>query len=59
MGKPYLLLVTYDFFRITYTCPVGYVIENPYGNYDEQPNPIPKEQVIIFTATYDNVILYQ
>ena len=33
------------FFRITYTCPIGYVIENPYGIYNEQPNPIPKEQV--------------
>ena len=30
--------------RLTYTCPVGYVIENPHGVYSEQPDPIPEEQ---------------
>ena len=30
--------------RLTYTCPVGYVIENPLGVYSEQPDPIPEEQ---------------
>ena len=30
--------------RITYTCPVGYVIERPNGDYSEQQDPIPKEQ---------------
>ena len=29
--------------RITYTCPVGYVIEKPGNIYNEQPDPIPEE----------------
>ncbi len=29
--------------RITYTCPVGYVIEKPGNVYNEQPDPIPEE----------------
>ena len=29
--------------RITYTCPVGYVIEKPGNRYNEQPDPIPEE----------------
>ena len=29
--------------RITYTCPVGYVIEKPGHRYNEQPDPIPPE----------------
>ena len=53
-----LFVVTFGIYRITYTCPTGYVIENPYGNYNEQPNPIPKEQVIIFIATFANVTQY-
>ena len=30
--------------RLTYTCPTGYVIENPNGVYNEQPDPIPEEK---------------
>ena len=30
--------------RLTYTCPVGFVIERPDGDYSEQPDPIPEEQ---------------
>ena len=29
--------------RVTYTCPLGYVIEVPGGNYNEQPDPISKD----------------
>ena len=29
--------------RITYTCPLGFVIEVPGGNYAEQPDPISKD----------------
>ena len=29
--------------RVTYTCPVGYVIEKPGNVYNEQPDPIPEE----------------
>ena len=29
--------------RLTYTCPLGYVIEVPGGNYNEQPDPISKD----------------
>ena len=30
--------------RLTYTCPVGYLIERPNGDYTEQPDPIPEAQ---------------
>ena len=30
--------------RLTYTCPVGFVIERPDGDYSEQPDPIPEEK---------------
>ena len=30
--------------RLTYTCPVGYIIDRPDGDYSEQPDPIPEEQ---------------
>ena len=30
--------------RLKYTCPVGYIIERPNGDYSEQPDPIPEEQ---------------
>ena len=30
--------------RLTYTCPVGHVIDRPSGDYSEQPDPIPEEQ---------------
>ena len=29
--------------RLTYTCPVGYVIERPNGDYSEQQDPMPEE----------------
>ena len=29
--------------RLTYTCPVGYVIERPNGDYSEQQDPVPLE----------------
>ena len=29
--------------RLTYTCPIGYIIERPNGDYTEQPDPIPEE----------------
>ena len=29
--------------RLTYTCPVGFVIESP-GHFNEQPEPIPETQ---------------
>ena len=29
--------------QLTYTCPVGFVIETP-GRHDEQPEPIPETQ---------------
>ena len=30
--------------RLTYTCPVGFIIDRPDGDYSEQPDPIPEEQ---------------
>ena len=30
--------------RLVYTCPVGFVIEQPGGMDSEQPDPIPVEQ---------------
>ena len=29
--------------RLTYTCPVGHLIERPNGDYSEQPDPIPED----------------
>ena len=37
--------------RLTYTCPVGFVIESP-GKYNEQPEPIPETQDEFQVLTY-------
>ena len=40
--------------RLTYTCPVGFIIDRPDGDYSEQPDPIPEEQYsfeVSFLAT--------
>ena len=30
--------------RLTYTCPIGYVVERSGGDYSEQQDPIPEDQ---------------
>ena len=40
--------------RITYTCPLGYVIEKPNYN-NEQPDPIP-EELETFEVNFGNRI---
>ena len=41
--------------RLTYTCPIGFVIEVPGGRHDEQQDPIPVDQEsfeVVFTYCY-------
>ena len=38
--------------RLTYTCPVGYIIDRPDGDYSEQPDPIPEEQYSFEARSY-------
>ena len=30
--------------RLTYSCPLGYVVERPGGDYSEQEDPVPSEE---------------
>ena len=30
--------------RLTYTCPIGYLVERAGGDYSEQQDPIPEDQ---------------
>ena len=42
--------------RITYACPIGHIIENPYDFHMEQKNPIPLEQVGAIGGAIQNLI---
>ena len=42
--------------QLTYTCPVGFVIETP-GRHDEQPEPIPETQEEFQVGTKFNIWL--